>query len=210
VECEPNAKESSANEKLAAIREQMKKHGVDAYLIFSEDAHSSEYVGDCDQRRAFLTGMTGSAGVAVVTPTKALLWTDSRYFLQAEEQLSSAWTLMKQNEPNIPLLEEWIASHVPKGATVSCDPALVTAHQVQDWVDRCWIPRGILFAPVAPNLVDACWPSQPSRNNNPISIHPDNLAGETVPAKLARVREALLGLGVWQSTPPPSVNLYTS
>jgi Xaa-Pro aminopeptidase len=98
----------SARDKLARLRALFPAatpKGIAAYIIPSSDAHQSEYVAACDERRAFLSGFTGSAGTAVVTPTRALLWTDGRYFLQASHQLSDDWTLMKAGLPETPTIE---------------------------------------------------------------------------------------------------------
>jgi hypothetical protein len=78
---------------------------LQAFLVDTADAHQSEYVSAANMRRAFLTGFTGSNGTALVTEDKALMWTDGRYFLQAEKELSGDWTLMKAEEPGVPTLE---------------------------------------------------------------------------------------------------------
>jgi Xaa-Pro aminopeptidase len=98
----------SARDKLARLRALFPSatpKGIAAYIIPSSDAHQSEYVAACDERRAYVSGFTGSAGTAVVTPTRALLWTDGRYFLQASQQLSEEWTLMKAGLPETPTIE---------------------------------------------------------------------------------------------------------
>jgi Xaa-Pro aminopeptidase len=82
--------------------------GADALLVPSEDAHQSEYVSDADKRRAFVSGFTGSAGTALITKKEALLWTDGRYLAQAEKELTSDWTLMKQGLAGTPGITEWI------------------------------------------------------------------------------------------------------
>ena len=124
--------------KLERLREGMAQQGVAAYIVPSEDAHSSEYVAAADKRRAFLSGFTGSAGTAVVTANKALLWTDGRCklcsrppfasasspskirsgctdFLQAAEQLTEAWTLQKMFEPGVLDIEDWLAAELAPG-----------------------------------------------------------------------------------------------
>lgn len=99
----------SAKDKLEALRNLMKRNGIQAYYVPSEDAHQSEYIADSDRRRAWLTGFTGSAGSAVITDKDAALWTDGRYHNQANKQLdSSLWTLMKAGLPETPKKEEWI------------------------------------------------------------------------------------------------------
>ena len=97
-------------EKLKALRALMKERQIDAYVIPSGDAHTSEYIEDCDARRAFMTSFTGSAGVAVVTQDEARMWTDGRYWLQAGKQLGEGWTLMKQGLTEIPTWQEWLKS----------------------------------------------------------------------------------------------------
>lgn len=88
---------------LAALRAEMAAAGgLAAYIVPSEDPHMSEYPADCCARRVHISGFTGSAGTVVVTTDKALLWTDGRYFLQAEEQLSKAWTLMRGGQTGTP------------------------------------------------------------------------------------------------------------
>ncbi|CBZ52800.1 Peptidase M24, related [Neospora caninum Liverpool] len=99
----------SAGEKLSQLRKLMKDRQLDAFIVYSGDAHGSEIPAPCDERRQFLTGFDGSNGVAVVTADEALLWTDGRYFVQAEQQLdASLWTLMKQNTPGTPKVQGWL------------------------------------------------------------------------------------------------------
>ncbi|PHJ18576.1 creatinase domain-containing protein [Cystoisospora suis] len=98
-------------DRLYALRQLMKDRSLDAFIVYSGDAHGSEIPAACDERRQFLTGFDGSSGVAVVTAREALLWTDGRYFVQAEQQLDPAlWTLMKQNVPGVAKVQEWLAN----------------------------------------------------------------------------------------------------
>ena len=94
--------------KLAALREKMKSAGVDAFMVPSQDPHFSEYVPTCFERRMFISGFTGSAGTALITNDAALLWTDGRYFLQAEQELGPEWTLMRGGQPGVPEPKAWI------------------------------------------------------------------------------------------------------
>lgn len=91
--------------RLRALFAAASRKGIAAYIIPTSDAHQSEYVAACDERRSWISGFTGSAGTAVVTPTRALLWTDGRYFLQAEKELSEDWTLMRAGLKDTPTLE---------------------------------------------------------------------------------------------------------
>ena len=175
--------------KLERLREGMAQQGVAAYIVPSEDAHSSEYVAAADKRRAFLSGFTGSAGTAVVTANKALLWTDGRYFLQAAEQLTEAWTLQKMFEPGVLDIEDWLAAELDPGSAVGVDPALFKAATEAEYQAKWGTRLTIKHLPA--NLVDTIWMTRPIDPANNILIHPEALAGEGVRDKLARVRAAL-------------------
>jgi len=95
---------------------------VAAYIVPSCDAHNSEYLAECDERRAFITGFNGSAGTAIVTSKDALLWTDGRYFLQASQQMDDNWTLMKEGQPETLSRGDWLAKNLESGSTVGVDP----------------------------------------------------------------------------------------
>ena len=98
------------SEKLEALRRLMAREGMDAYIVPTADCHESEYVGAHFKARAYLTGFTGSAGVAVAMMDDAGMWTDGRYFIQAAAQLEgSGFRLMKMSEPGVPTVEEYLA-----------------------------------------------------------------------------------------------------
>lgn len=105
---------------------------IAAYIVPSDDAHQSEYISDHDERRRFISGFDGSAGTAVVTQTEALLWTDGRYYQQAEQQIDNNWTLMKDGLPATPTIGAWLAKHLTKGAAVGVDPNIISC--------RLWNP----------------------------------------------------------------------
>lgn len=167
----------------------MTELSIDAYLVPSEDAHSSEYVAVADERRSWLSGFSGSAGVALVTADKALLWTDGRYFTQAAAQLSEDWTLMKQYQPGVPTIEDYVHKELPS-KVVGVDPMYLSAGRARDWAEK-WAAAGTTLEPVLSNLIDALWVDRPEDPAKPITIHPLSLAGESVEAKLVRTREAL-------------------
>ena len=96
-----------------------------AYIVPSRDQHNSEYIAARDERRAFVSGFTGSAGVAVVTADKALLWTDGRYHAQAEAEMDHNWTLIKEGLPEAPSQGEWLCSNLDPGSAVGVDPFLM-------------------------------------------------------------------------------------
>lgn len=200
----PGLARITAAHKLSALRILLAENDLDAYLVFSEDAHNSEYVSECDERRSYLSGFTGSAGVALVTRDRALCWTDSRYFLQAAEQLPKEWTLMKMFEPGVPQAEEEMFATLG-GKRVGLDPATFAQSRAAHWQDL-WAKKAAASAaggsdgsteapvlvPIRENLVDAIWnpPIRPEVPQNALEVHPAKLAGETVRSKLKRVAEA--------------------
>eukprot|EP00475_Leptophrys_vorax_P027496 TRINITY_DN391_c0_g1_i2.p1 TRINITY_DN391_c0_g1~~TRINITY_DN391_c0_g1_i2.p1 ORF type:complete len:593 (+),score=147.01 TRINITY_DN391_c0_g1_i2:120-1781(+) len=160
-----------------------------AVIVPSSDAHMSEYVAECDKRRAWLSGFSGSAGTAVIMPQphKSALWTDGRYFLQASKQLDlSVWELMKDGLPTTLSIPAAIAQ---TGAThVAADPrtlSLSFARQLEH--------QGLSLVPLSANPVDAVWQQfgRPARNLEPIVSHDIEFAGTLVSEKLALVREKL-------------------
>jgi len=171
--------------KLAGLRSLLKAHSLGAYIVPSGDAHSSEYVSETDKRREWLTGFTGSAGVALVTADKALVWTDGRYFTQAAQQLAGTeWQLMRMNEPGVPELEEWAKAHqAALGGPIGADPRLVTLDFAAEWERKGCAELTL----VADNLVDIVWAKQPPLSCAPLEPHPLGFSGERVADKLARV-----------------------
>ena len=109
---------------LLRMRELMRSKQIHAYIVPSSDAHGSEYLAEKDKRRQFICGMKGSAGTAVLTDKKALLWTDSRYYLQATQQLDSNWTLMKDGLPETPTIGDWLGKNLPTKSLVGVDATL--------------------------------------------------------------------------------------
>ena len=118
----------SVPERLEALRQKMEENGIDAYLVPTDDFHGSEYVGDYFKCRMFLTGFTGSAGTALVTMDGAWLWTDGRYFLQAQEELKdSTVSLMKAGEDGVPTIEQFVAERLGEGDVLGFDGRCMTA-----------------------------------------------------------------------------------
>ncbi|KAL2498439.1 aminopeptidase P1 [Abeliophyllum distichum] len=122
-----------AEETLGALRSLMASHSprLDALVVPSEDYHQSEYVSARDKRREFVSGFTGSAGLALITANEALLWTDGRYFLQASQQLTDQWKLMRMGED--PAVDIWMSDNLPKDAAVGVDPWCVSVDTAQKW-----------------------------------------------------------------------------
>lgn len=150
-----------ASARLAKLRALLAKNSLAAYLVPTADAHQSEYVAPCDMRRAYLTGFSGSAGTAVVTESKALLWTDGRYFLQAAKQLDpTCWELMKAGNEGVPKIEEWLANNIPSGQRVGFDPFVMSVGEF-DRMNGVLAQSKVSLVPVHGNLVDEIWPTAP-------------------------------------------------
>ena len=179
--------------RLAALRALMRAATppLAAYVIPSSDEHLSEYTPARDERRAFISGFTGSSGTAVVTASEARLWTDARYWLQAEAELDApaGWRLMKDRAPGTPSVDDWLASELGAGDAVGADARLFSLDALRR-LSRALAPKGAALAAAPPNLVDAVWgAAQPARAAAPRRAHA--APGESVAEKLARVRAAL-------------------
>lgn len=176
---------------LEDLRKLMKENNLNAYIVPSSDPHQSEYVPACWERRHFLSGFTGSAGTVVVTETAAGLWTDSRYFLQAEEQLQgSGIELFKMGLPGVPGTTEWLVRQLKSGDVVGIDPRVFSYREASDLKAQL-TERGIELRPLEDNLVDEIWADRPDFPKAPAKPHPLKFAGETVESKLARIREQM-------------------
>eukprot|EP00899_Mesostigma_viride_P027847 jgi/Mesvir1/8247/Mv12523-RA.1 len=178
--------------KLAALRELMKAAPdgpLQAYIVPSEDAHQSEYLAERDKRREFISGFDGSAGVAVITMDDARLWTDGRYFLQAEKQLGEEWKLMRGGE-DVPL-EKWLAQTLPSGSRVGVDGWCVSLDTSRVW-DAGFAKSRLKLVPYPDNLVDKLWTDRPAAGVGPVIVHPLKFAGVGVGDKLKQVRARLV------------------
>ncbi|KAL5637758.1 hypothetical protein ACGC1H_002127 [Rhizoctonia solani] len=188
------ARTVNTTERINALRLLLRENQVDAYVVVSEDQHSSEYLADCDARRAFISGFDGSAGCAVVSASGAFLFTDGRYFLQAEQQLDSNWTLMKQGLPGVPTWQEFLAKKLPEGTKIGIDPTLISISDATS-LRTTLAPRNSSLVPIAANLIDKIWASRPPRPAKP--IHPLSLkyAGTSPAEKLSALRAKLARAG---------------
>ena len=114
-------------DRIKELRRLMQEKGIDAYIIPSADNHQSEYVGEYFKARAFVTGFSGSAGTAVITKDAAGLWTDGRYFIQAEKELSgSGVTLFKMGNPGVPTIDEYLDTVLPQDGTLGFDGRVIS------------------------------------------------------------------------------------
>lgn len=168
----------------------MRKKGINAFITPSTDPHCGEYVPRRWQSREWISGFTGSAGTAVVTLEKAALWTDNRYFLQAEEQLKgSEYELMKIGLEGTPSVQEWLKETLQCDDKVGVDGWCYTIDGINE-LHQALNPWGIQVMPVG-DPYDQIWTDRPGIPDNPVEIHPLEYAGETARSKIERIREAL-------------------
>lgn len=176
--------------RLAALRAAMQTKNVDAFIIPSTDPHQSEYVADHWKLRAYFSGFTGSAGILVVTKDIAGLWTDSRYFLQFEDECKdNEVVLCKQSIPHAPEHVQWLCELLPEGAVIGVDYRQFSKAQI-DYILSFANPKGIQIQD-EPNIVDTIWTDRPALPNTMVDIHPLEFSGETTASKLATIREEL-------------------
>ena len=175
---------------LEALRDLMRSKHIDAVIIPGTDPHQSEYPSEHWKFRDYVSGFTGSNGTAVVTLDDAGLWTDSRYFLQAAEQLEgSGFTLRKENIPGEPTVLEWLGEVLDEDAVVGVDGrlfSLIEANRIEMFCAQ----NGFMFAPDF-RAAEAIWTDRPARPMNPSFVHDEALAGEAVDSKISRVVDAL-------------------
>lgn len=156
--------DSGGKPQLAKLRRGMELAGIEALVVPPSDPHLSEYVAPAYERRAFLSRFTGSAGTALVTKDEALLWTDGRYFLQAEQQLGPDWALMRANTPGVPTLEEWAADNLADGARCGVDAFTVSVEEAERLSTALGSRNrelALVPLPDGANLVDEVWCSPP-------------------------------------------------
>lgn len=175
---------------LEALRDLMRSKHIDAVIIPGTDPHQSEYPSEHWKFRDYVSGFTGSNGTAVVTLDDAGLWTDSRYFLQAADQLEgSGFTLHKENIPGEPTVLEWLGEVLDEDAVVGVDGrlfSLIEANRIEMFCAQ----NGFMFAPDF-RAAEAIWTDRPARPMNPAFVHDEALAGEDVDSKISRVVDAL-------------------
>ncbi|WP_308271796.1 aminopeptidase P family protein [Prevotella sp.] len=183
--------------RLAVLREEMRREHLSAFIFPSSDPHNSEYVPSRWEGRKWISGFDGSAGTAVVTLHSAALWTDSRYFLAAEEQLAGTeFQLMRERVEGTPSIAEWIATEIEgvESSEIGVDGMCMTYAECSDLKTDLKHNGGIT---VRTNLdiLDRIWTDRPSVPLNPVSIQPIEYAGESCHDKLGRIRSSLLRRG---------------
>lgn len=180
----------SPAERLAALRAAMQEHSIDAWWLPSSDPHSSEYLPEHWEGRAWLSGFDGSVGILTITQDAAGLWADSRYWVQAEQQLEGSGIALKklqQGQAQAPI--EWLAEQLPQGATLGFDAdvvSLANARRMQEML----LPRGVKLRSDV-DLLDSIWPSRPALPKAQVYEHPKEYISGTRRERLAELREAL-------------------
>lgn len=176
--------------RLARLRELMKREHLSAFIFPSTDAHQSEYVADHWRGREWISGFNGSAGTAVVTMKSAALWTDSRYFLAAEEQLEGTeYQLMRLKMEGTPTIAEWLGKELQdvQSPEVGLD-GMVNSY---NYVSYSLRKLGGITLRTNLDPLEQIWENRPSLPANPVEIQPLEYAGETLVSKVARIRKSL-------------------
>ena len=184
------------NERLAALREVMRREHLGAFIFPSTDPHSGEYVPDYWKGREWITGFDGSAGTAVVTMNSAAMWTDSRYFIAAAEQLAGTeFELMKLRMPGTPTIAEWLAGELRESSTteVALDGMVNTYNEVNSLKTELRKVGGLTLRTNFDPLKEI-WKDRPELSVDAVKIQPLELAGEETINKLVRIRRALRAL----------------
>ena len=186
-----NQMKMTVNQRIEALREVMKREHLAAFIFPSTDPHQGEYVPDHWKGREFISGFNGSAGTAVVTLTSAALWTDSRYFIAAEEQLrGTEFQLMKLKMLGTPTIAGWIGKECGAGAEVAVDGMVNSASFVKELIADLRQQGGITLRTNLDPLAQI-WKDRPAIPENPVEIYPMKYAGESCSEKIARIRKAL-------------------
>lgn len=179
---------------LENLRALMERDNIDIYMIPTADFHNSEYVGEHFKARAFISGFTGSAGTVLVTKDYAGLWTDGRYFLQAEKQLAGTEIeLQRMFDPGVPTIEEYIVDNIKENGVLGFDGRVVTFGQGKNLATRLKNKNATIKYDV--DLIDEIWEDRPALSKNKAFALDLSQAGESVEDKLARVRKEMNNVG---------------
>ena len=180
----------NTTKRVSALRSAMSTDDLQYYCVPSEDSHASEYTAACDERRAYISGFDGSAGIAIVGLKQCYLFTDGRYFNQASQQLDQNWLLMKQGLSNVPTWQEFLVQNAQPKTRIGVDSSLMAyaeanklAKQLQD--------KGAELVAQEKNLIDSIWSDRPSAPSFPVIEQPLEFAGQSVQDKLNDLRKVI-------------------
>ena len=178
------------SKRITALREVMKREGIDYYYIPTADFHESEYVVEYFKARKFITGFTGSAGVAVIGQEEAWLWTDGRYFIQAAAQIEgSGFGLMKMGQEGVPTVMQYLGEKLQEGQCIGFDARVVNTNDAKEFAKIAAKKHGSLKTDN--DLLDEVWTDRPALVHQPADVLKDEFNGEATASKLARVREQM-------------------
>ena len=181
---------SAAKENICALRAEMEKEGINVYIVPTSDFHDSEYVSPYFEARKFLSGFTGSAGTLVVSREEAALFTDGRYFIQAENQLSgSGIILMKAGEEGVPTVREYVKKILPEKGVIGFDGRVMTAETGKYYEKTASEKGGKVISDK--DLTDRIWENRPVLEHSEIYYLDEKYSGRTVPEKLSEVRKKI-------------------
>lgn len=173
--------------RIDALRAEMRKRKIDMYIVPTSDFHESEYVGEHFKARKFITGFTGSAGTAVITLEEAGLWTDGRYFIQAEKELAGTpVTLYRMGEEGVPTVREYVEKNLGPAGCLGFDGRVVNAKDGAGYEKTALDRQGSVY--VEEDLVGLVWEGRPGLPKHPAYILAEKYAGEGVQSKLGRLR----------------------
>ena len=181
------------SERIARLREELRREHLSAFIFPTSDPHNSEYTAEHWKGREWISGFNGSAGTAVVTLDNAALWTDSRYFIAAEEQLQGTeFQLMKLKVEGTPSIAEWLGRELKDAAdkAVGIDGMVNSTNSIKELISDLRTQGGITLRTNFDPL-ERIWQDRPAIPENPVVIHPLEYAGEPIREKLARIRKAL-------------------
>lgn len=174
------------------LRKVMQREGIDAWISPSSDAHQSEYPTEYDKCRRFLSGFTGSEGTLLVMKEEAYLWTDGRYFLQAESELKdSGITLMKMGESGVPNLDELLEEKMKKDEVLGFNGSLLSFSEGKV-IANAVVKKGVKLA-IGKEITDEVWTDRPERPHTKVFILEEKYAGKSAAKKISEVRERMKG-----------------
>ena len=184
----------NTNEKINCIRQLMKKDNISAVIIPSNDPHQSEYVAEHWQARKWLTGFSGSAGTVVVTSEHAILWTDFRYYIQAEKQISgSLFELFKIGDPDVPDFQKWLTDTLKPGDTIGIDGNVFSKADVKK-VEAGFETKGLLLD-TGIDFIKEIWKDRPARPNSEAFCLSEKYSGKTRVDKIKGIQKQMDALG---------------
>jgi len=182
---EDRAERAASGPRVAALRTELARRGLTGFIVPRSDRHQNEYVPASEQRLAWLTGFTGSAGVAIVLMQRALLFVDGRYTLQAREQVDTSLFAIEHLVDTPP--DRWIEENLAIGDRLGYDPWLHTVEGAERLGKAC-AAAGVTLVAVEPDLIDAIWADRPAPPLGAVTVHDVRFAGEAAEDKLARIR----------------------